>query len=487
MFTKIEKLLLKMAVAISKNKFINILKVSVLNLLPLWIIGAIFLLLAKFPLEYAHVLFEGFFGQYYAVWFYNIFTIIYILSTVILSISLSYNYALVKGVNPIEGACYNVISFCILFSNTLSDMFVKFMSGKVMIQEARGLSLQYIANEGIIVAILSSLFTISMLSLLYKKQVITNCVDTIAKNQNNIVKKIISIIFTSFIIFMPILLSYYGFYKLSINNTQSFMFGFIENIVVDQNNNLLTTTLYSLSNLISLFLGFTTSIINSSVNAFTTIMNYENTFAFQSGLSMQNIFTSSYINSFINIGGIGSTLSLVIIMFLFGKSDTFKKVSRYSIIPCLFGINAPILFTLPIILNPILLIPFLLVPVINLIISFGFTLINVLPITFGLDMIWTTPIGLSGLLATNNFNAVIIQVLLVFIGCCVYFPFARVLDKSYVRREAYDIINENPIKVPFTKMILAKLISRTNEVTNCIKEKTSNIKTKKIKENKEEE
>ncbi|MGC3613009.1 PTS transporter subunit EIIC, partial [Enterococcus faecalis] len=83
-----------------------------------------------------------------------------------------------------------------------------------------------------------------------------------------------------------------------------------------------------------------------------------------------NIITGQFQDMVATFGGAGSTLSLIIVMVFFCKSQRIKKLSQLSLIPGVFGINEPIIFGLPIVLNPILLIPFVLVPAINIIIAY---------------------------------------------------------------------------------------------------------------------
>lgn len=68
---------------------------------------------------------------------------------------------------------------------------------------------------------------------------------------------------------------------------------------------------------------------------------------------MTNVFTSAFSDFFCNYGGGGSTLGLVILMAFTGKSNRIKTLGRLSLPAAIFGINEPIIFGLPIVLNPI--------------------------------------------------------------------------------------------------------------------------------------
>lgn len=58
------------------------------------------------------------------------------------------------------------------------------------------------------------------------------------------------------------------------------------------------------------------------------------------------------------MGGAGATLSLVIAMLIFARSKNMREVARLGAGASIFNINEPILFGLPVIMNPIMLIPF---------------------------------------------------------------------------------------------------------------------------------
>lgn len=122
-------------------------------------------------------------------------------------------------------------------------------------------------------------------------------------------------------------------------------------------------------------------------------------------------------------------------MVTMGKSQRMKQLGRLSIVPGIFGINEMIIFGLPIVLNPIILIPFLLVPVMNIALSTAATVIGIIPYTTGIALPWTTPIFFSGWLSTGSLFAGIFQLGLLALGCLVYYPFFRILDKQYLEDE----------------------------------------------------
>ena len=107
--------------------------------------------------------------------------------------------------------------------------------------------------------------------------------------------------------------------------------------------------------------------------------------------------------------------------------------------PGIFGINEMVIFGLPVVLNPIIAIPFLLVPLVNTILSTIVTLLHIIPRTTGVLLPWTTPLFFSGWLSTGSIVAGLFQIILVIIGCIIYYPFFRVLDSQYLKEESKPI------------------------------------------------
>ena len=147
-----------------------------------------------------------------------------------------------------------------------------------------------------------------------------------------------------------------------------------------------------------------------------------------------HIICQQFQDLFATFGGAGSTLSLVIAMLLFCKSKRITNLGKLSFVPGIFGINEPIVFGLPIVLNPTLLIPFVLVPTVNIVISYFAMAMNLVPICSGINIPWTTPIVISGFLATNWAGA-LLQVLLLILGIFIYMPFIKIMDKQYLEEE----------------------------------------------------
>lgn len=142
-----------------------------------------------------------------------------------------------------------------------------------------------------------------------------------------------------------------------------------------------------------------------------------------------NILSTNFYDFFTGIGGSGNMLSLVICMLFFAKSKGYKLLAKAAFILCLFNVNEPILYGIPVIFNPIMLVPFLLVPVVSFIIAYGAIYFGIVP-PLNEVYSWLMPPFVSGYMATGGaISGAVLQLVLVLIGAAIYLPFFKLMDK----------------------------------------------------------
>ena len=94
--------------------------------------------------------------------------------------------------------------------------------------------------------------------------------------------------------------------------------------------------------------------------------------ALEAGKAIPYIVNKPFFDSFVNLGGTGATLGLLIAIFIVGRRNKpYKVITNLSLAPGLFNINEPVMFGLPIVLNPIMFIPFILVPMVLVTVAYG--------------------------------------------------------------------------------------------------------------------
>lgn len=171
-------------------------------------------------------------------------------------------------------------------------------------------------------------------------------------------------------------------------------------------------------------------IVGSVVNPMLTAGLLQNVEAWRTGSQVVNVAVEGFQSLFLNVGGTGGTLGLAVVCAFFSKSKTLKLVGRLSLGPGVFNINEPIVFGLPIVLNPILIIPYLLSPlVVATITYFAMNLGLVNKIVASVP--WTTPVFISGFLSTGgDWRAVVLQVINMAVVVVFYYPFIAMWDRK---------------------------------------------------------
>ncbi|MGN1382924.1 MAG: PTS sugar transporter subunit IIC [Eubacterium sp.] len=147
-----------------------------------------------------------------------------------------------------------------------------------------------------------------------------------------------------------------------------------------------------------------------------------------------HIVTKQFLDQILVVTGSGITIGLVLFMVLWAKSKQMKELGRLSIIPSLFNVNEPLLFGTPIVLNPILAVPFFLTPMIASIVEYFAIYTGLCPLYSGVVVPWTTPVIISGFLV-GGWRTALLQAVVILISVAMYYPFARVLDRTYLAQE----------------------------------------------------
>ena len=123
-------------------------------------------------------------------------------------------------------------------------------------------------------------------------------------------------------------------------------------------------------------------------------------------------------------------------MAFLGKSNRMKTLGRLSLPAGIFGINEPLIFGLPIVLNPLMAVPFIFAPVVNTIIGYLATVTGIMPITLGVQLPWTCPIIFSGFLVTGSVMGSVVQIVMLVVDILIYYPFFKLLDQRYLQEES---------------------------------------------------
>ncbi|WP_276862109.1 lactose-specific PTS transporter subunit EIIC [Anaerococcus tetradius] len=155
----------------------------------------------------------------------------------------------------------------------------------------------------------------------------------------------------------------------------------------------------------------------------------------QAGQHADKVITSGTQMFIVTLGGTGATLVVPFMFMLLAKSKRNKVVGRASVVPTFFGVNEPILFGAPIVLNPVFFVPFILAPIVNVWI-FKFFVDTLGMNSFTANLPWTTPAPLGMLLGLNfQVKAIILIFVLLIVDALIYYPFFKVYDEEILEEE----------------------------------------------------
>lgn len=159
----------------------------------------------------------------------------------------------------------------------------------------------------------------------------------------------------------------------------------------------------------------------------------ENTAAIQAGEKAPHLISFA-LYDLANLGGSGATLGLVTLMFFFAKSNRYKSFGKMVFPAGIFGVNEPVVFGMPLMLNVILFIPFILTPLV--IVGIGYLLMGTGLITPPMGILGAGSLPpLLGGLAQGSLSFGIYQVVAIFISMAIYYPFFKMLDKQALESE----------------------------------------------------
>lgn len=225
------------------------------------------------------------------------------------------------------------------------------------------------------------------------------------------------------------------------------------------------------------------SIVEPAIAAIT-YANVETNFQLlQAGEHANKILTSGTQMFIVTMGGTGATLVVPFMFMWLTKSKRNKAIGRASVVPTFFGVNEPILFGAPIVLNPIFFIPFVLTPIVNVWVFKFF--VDVLGMnSFSVNLPWTTP-GPLGIIMGTGFGlwSFVLAVALIVIDVMIYYPFVRVYDEQILAEEKLNADSEATSVVPTKEVtpieekpvVVPQLVEETNVLVLCAGGGTSGL------------
>lgn len=448
MMDKLEKILMPMAEAIGRNKYLIAIRDGFLVSTPLLIVGSIFLLLANFPIQ----AWTDFIANV-QIGSSNLATLLskqsdatFTIMAIFATMGIGYSFAKQLKTSGIFGAAVSLMSWFILMpysiTGSISAMFDANGAAMEVVEGAKatvtGVDLGWLGAKGIFMGIICGLVSVHVYAWVEKKgwviKMPAGVPPTVVQSFAALIPA--GIVMTMFFVINTIFVA-------CGTDAFTFIFTFLQTPLLGLGDTLGAMVIAYIFLHLFWFFGVNgSSVVGAVFNPILQTLALENLNLYREvgvqGYTVANgahIISQQFQDLFATWGGCGSTLSLLIAMLLFCKSKRITELGKLALIPGFFGINEPIVFGLPIVLNPSIIIPFVLVPTINIVVSYAAMAIGLFPPCNGINIPWTMPIFFSGLLATNWVGAVF-QVVMLIVGVFIYMPFIKSMDKQYLADEA---------------------------------------------------
>lgn len=419
---KLQNVLLSISAKVESNKYLGSIKEAFTMFVPFIIVGSFGSML--------NILVAGANGlAKWVPWLSKLspaFTTINFVTISCMSLPIAfligYKLAEKEQVPQLESGLIGLLSYLAVCPNTISTV-VEGLKDPVV---SSGLGSGVIGAQGLFVSMIMSILAVKLFKVLTNIDAIKikmpDSVPTgIARSFNILIP--IFIIITVFSVAGCLFNAYTG------NYINVWIYNIIQVPLQALANTTVGIVILSLVNQFFWFLGIHGGMVIEGVRGPLSAAGIaENISAVQAGGVATNILTRGFWTSFVVVGGGGITLSLLIAIFIFSKREDHKSIAKFSLIPGICGINEPVVFGLPLVLNPIFAIPFIINSAIAALIAIGAT--NIGFITCGiLDCPPGLPVFITGFIS-YGFNGIIVQAIILAVTFVIWIPFVLLSNKQ---------------------------------------------------------
>lgn len=332
-------------------------------------------------------------------------------------------YADRKGIDKTSGTLASLLAFILLNYNSIGQLANVATDGTVT-AGVSALPINYWGGAGIITAILATAISINIMSFCYKRNIRIKMPESVPPAISNTFSAIIPYFITTLICWGVRTLLSIDIPTL-IGEMLLPVFSAADNVFVFTFAHFLKSVLWACGL-------HGDNIVDAVTNAFTNTWIIANNEAVTAHQVAQYIWTPNLQRIFM---WTSSCWPILIYMFKSSKKlPQLKPLAAISAPAAIFSIVEPLMFGLPIVLNPFLMIPFILSHTITGALTYLATQIGFMGKMY-IALPWATPAPLLGYLSTGGSIGGIILVIINFlIGMVIFYPFWKAYEKSEVEK-----------------------------------------------------
>ena len=406
------KYMMPIANKVEQQKHLQAIKDGMISVVPIIIVGSISLL----PLAIANLLGSGpvydFLNAHMSVFTYaGMFTtdMLSIYAAMFIAIALAKRYDIC---NNLTGAT------AIMVHLILSGLSIE-----------GGMDISYLGASGLFTCIVSAILSVEVTRILTKKKIIIRLPDSVPSMVGESFASLIPLIVNAL---LAVIIA-----NLSLSFAGKVFPAFIMGILAPAISTMDTLPALLIVIFLTQFLWFFglhgPSITSAVWASFAIAYEAENMANYAAGQPVEHIFTFGLFYAVLQVTGSGLTIGLVLMMMR-SKAQSLKSIGTVGFVPTLFGINEPIIFGAPIILNPFLFIPFVFGPLV-------ITVITYLAMTGGIvgkpiaSPPGFLPPGVGAFIMTLDWKCVGLVFVNLIIMTIFYYPFFKMMEADELKKE----------------------------------------------------
>lgn len=425
----LEKHFVPYAAKVANQRHLQAVRDGLVMSMSLIIIGSLFLIVGNIPIPGYPDFMASIFGDGWKQALGYPVSATFGLLGLFVSLGVAYRLSEKYGLDAITSAIVSMAAFMIV-SPFKIPFLVKELNKTV---DVAGINLNYMGAKGMFVAIAMAILTVEIIRFFVKRGIVIKMPESVPPAVS---KSFTAMIPALFILILSLVIRVV-LEKTSWGDLHNLITILVSKPLLKVGGSYYGALLQTLFITLLWSVGLHGSSIVQAVMmpVWLTLMD-QNRMAFEMGKELPNVVTFDFFYFSAKMGGAGSTLMLVFFMAFLAKSKHLKEIGKLSILPGLFNINEPVIFGVPIVLNPLLLIPFIVAPLVATTTSYFAMSSGLVPKLTGVTLPWTTPVGIYGFLATNgSIAAVVLTVVNLAIIGLIYYPFFKVYDEQKVKEE----------------------------------------------------
>jgi PTS system cellobiose-specific IIC component len=417
-FKVLEEKLTPLAYKLDANRYLKAIKHGFFVVMPLLIIGSMFLLITQIPFQPYLDFMASLLGDNWMDLFLKVNDMTMNAMTIFVVLGIAGELGGYYKVDRYSAQAAGIVAFLILTPLSSYD-------------DASFLPLGNFGASGLFVGMITAILSVEIFRWVVKKGWTIKMPESVPSN----VAVSFSALIPGFFVVVVFNFIRIGFLYTSYETAQNFIFEVLQTPLLALGSSLPATLIILLLEACLWAFGIHGSnIIGAVMQPIWIALTVENATAFAKGMELPNIVNYQFYSNFIKLGGSSATIGLAIACLFFAKSSQFKALGKLSFAPAVFNINEPLVFGTPIVLNPIMLIPFIAAPLVMCLVAYTTMALGIVPITNGVNLPWTMPPVIAGLMV-SGWRGAVLQIVQIILSFGLYYPFFKLEDAKAYRTE----------------------------------------------------